>query len=172
MQKIILVAHNIRSCHNVGSLLRTADGLGIEKVYLSGYTPYPLQKNDKRLPHLAAKIERQISKTALGAEKSVRWEHALSINTLLDKLSSQGYELVALEQHKSSVALENFLPANKIALIVGPEVQGLDPPVLAQADKIVEITMRGKKESFNVAVAAAMALYHLTDRHKRHRALK
>lgn len=161
VRKVILIAHNIRSCHNVGALLRTADGLGIEKVYLTGYTPFPLGTFDARLPHLAAKIDAQIHKTALGAEKTVTWEHGDAIEPVLENLKNDGYTIAALEQDKRSVNLTTFLPEDKIALIAGREVEGVEPEVLAACDTILEIPMVGTKESYNVASAAAMALYHL-----------
>lgn len=161
MRSIVLVVHNVRSTHNVGSMLRTADGLGIFEVYLTGYTPYPLSKDDTRLPHMAVKTDRQIHKTALGAEKSMVWHHEPDINKLLNELRVQGYRLVALEQTDKAIDLRKLKPSAKIALIVGSEVGGLDKFVMDMCDADVHIPMSGKKESFNVAVAAAIALYHL-----------
>ncbi len=158
---IVLVAHDVRSAHNVGSLLRTADGLGVFKVYLTGYTPYPAGKNDARLPHLAAKQDKQITKTSLGAEKSVKWEHTADINGVLATLKSEDFEIVALEQTPDALVLHQFTPGCKVALVVGNEVDGLDAKTLAKVDKIIQIPMLGAKESFNVAQVAAMALYHL-----------
>jgi 23S rRNA (guanosine2251-2'-O)-methyltransferase len=160
VKNIVLIAHNLRSCHNVGSLLRTAEGLGIEKVFLTGYTPYPIAPQDSRLPHEANKLHKQISKTALGAEESQAWEHADTIEEVLESLREQGYMVTAIEQSDSSTPLPEFHAPEKIALIVGREVEGVEPEVLAQADKTLEIPMFGKKESFNVVQAAAMALYH------------
>ncbi len=160
MNKIVLIAHNLRSCHNVGSLLRTADGLGVEKVILSGYTPYPRAANDSRLPHLADKIQRQIHKTALGAEDSVSWEHIENIFTVFEKLRADGYVIAAVEQSEHSVNLPDYRPPEKLALLVGREVEGVEPEVLTACDLTLEIPMFGKKESFNVVQAAAMALYH------------
>lgn len=160
-RQLVLVAHNLRSTHNVGSLLRTSDGLGVKKVYLSGYTPYPKSATDSRLPHLAEKINRQIAKTALGAEESSSWQQISSIDELLLGLRAQGYTLIALEQAPNAVAIDGYDPVDKMALIVGPEVDGLDKGVLAQVDTILEIPMHGKKESLNVSVAAAIALYQL-----------
>lgn len=160
MREIVLIAHNLRSCHNVGSLLRTADGLGIQKVYLTGYTPYPQSKKDLRLPHLAAKIDLQITKTALGAEKSVRWQHNEDIESVLKELRADGYVIAALEQAKNSIKLPDYKPPEKLAIVIGREVEGLEPEVLKLASVILEIPMLGKKESFNVVIAAAIALYH------------
>lgn len=162
MKSIILIAHNLRSCHNVGSLLRTAEGLGVSEVLLTGYTPYPVMPNDTRLPHLSAKISRQISKTALGAETSQNWRHIDDINSALSELRAQGYALAAIEQASGSIPLPKFQPPAKIALLVGREVEGVEPEILQQMDKILEIPMFGKKESFNVVQAAAMGLYHCT----------
>lgn len=157
----VLVAHNLRSAHNVGSLLRTAEGLGVDKVFLTGYTPYPAISNDSRMPHLTASIHKKISKTALGAEESLDWEHAENIGPLINSLKDRGYLVVALEQNSKSVELQHFKPPKNIALIVGREVEGIEPEILNMVDRILEIPMAGKKESFNVAIAAAMALYHI-----------
>jgi 23S rRNA (guanosine2251-2'-O)-methyltransferase len=161
MRSIILIVHNIRSCHNVGALLRTADGLGVDHVYLTGYTPYPLMKVDSRLPHLARKIDAQIHKTALDAERTVAWTHHDDVASVLADLKTQDYAIAALEQHEESVPIPSFHAEAPIALIVGREVEGIEPEVLAACDLFLEIPMFGKKESFNVASAAAMALYHL-----------
>jgi 23S rRNA (guanosine2251-2'-O)-methyltransferase len=161
MRDIILIAHDIRSTHNVGSLLRTAEGLGVTKVYLTGYTPYPQKAGDPRLPHIALKLTQQIHKTALGAEMSQKWEQAESIDGVLNLLRSDGYILVGLEQTAESIPLASFKPPDKIVLLLGREVEGIEPNILKKLDQIVEIPMFGSKESFNVVQAAAMCLYHL-----------
>lgn len=130
MRQIILIAHNLRSCHNVGSLLRTADGLGITKVILSGYTPYPLTTGDVRLPHEARKIHSQISKTALGAEDSVTWTHETSITDTINTLQCHGYDVFAVEQSANSIKLPDFIVPNQVALILGREVEGIEPEVI------------------------------------------
>jgi len=159
---IVLIAHDIRSTHNVGSLLRTAEGLGVSHVYFTGYTPYPqLAAGDTRLPHIAQKLGRQIHKTALGAEQLVDWSHAEDITALLRQLKTQGYSVVALEQSEHSVELPDYRSPEKVALLLGREVEGVDPALLAQCDVNLEIPMFGQKESFNVVQAAAMALYQL-----------
>lgn len=159
MSQIRLVVHDIRSTHNVGSLLRTADGLGVEHVYLTGYTPYPATPADGRLPHISAKLTASIHKTALGAETTVDWSHHSNIITLLEELKRDGFRLVALEQAPGAVKLPDFTAPNKLVLILGREVEGIDPAILKLTDDIVEIPMLGAKESFNVVQAAAMALY-------------
>ena len=161
MRKIVIVAHNLRSSHNVGSLLRTADGLGVNNVFLTGYTPYPSMKKDVRLAHIANKVNHQISKTALGAEKSVNWANSPAIEPILEELKRSGYQICALEQGSKSINLVNFNPPNMVALILGRETEGIEPEILKLADKQLEIPMLGKKESFNVVQAAAMAIYHL-----------
>lgn len=161
-RSIILIAHNLRSCHNVGSLLRTSEGLGATKVILTGYTPYPAKPHgDTRMPHIAAKIDRQIHKTALDAEKNMTWEQNDDVFATLDDLRSQGYTIAAVEQVPGSEALPQFAPPDKIALLVGREVEGVEPEIVAACDLALEIPMFGRKESFNVAVAAAIALYHV-----------
>jgi 23S rRNA (guanosine2251-2'-O)-methyltransferase len=160
MRDIVLIAHNLRSCHNVGSLLRTAEGLGVSIVYLSGYTPYPTLINDTRLPHEAEKTTKQISKTALGAEKTQAWQHATDIATLVTMLKAAGYTIAGVEQAIDSISLPTFRPPEKIALVLGREVEGLENEVIAMCNYLLEIPMYGHKESYNVVQAAAMALYH------------
>lgn len=159
-RELILIAHNIRSTHNVGALLRTADGMGVGKVYLTGYTPYPVAKNDERLPHIAQKLDKQIQKTALGAQNSVDWVHELDINKIVNELKQANYHILALEQTKNSQPLPTFKPSEKLAIIVGREVEGVEPEVLALCQSAIEIPMLGAKKSLNVAQAAAIALYH------------
>lgn len=160
MRDIVLIAHNLRSCHNVGSLLRTAEGLGVSKVILSGYTPHPVHANDRRLPHEAQKITRQIHKTALGAEDSIAWEYHHNLLPVIEKLQKNGYAVAAVEQADDSRALPNFHPPEKIALVLGREVEGVEQEILDACDAALEIPMFGKKESYNVVQAAAMAMYH------------
>jgi tRNA G18 (ribose-2'-O)-methylase SpoU len=161
MRSLILIAHNLRSAHNVGSLLRTADGLGVETVILSGYTPYPAQQDDARLPHEAAKVTRLIHKTALGAEDYVHWRQAPDIELIIKELEAGGYQIVGLEQTDNAIPLPEFRPPPKLALILGREVEGMEQAVLDRCDRVVEIPMHGKKESFNVVQAAAIASYHI-----------
>ena len=157
--KITLIAHNIRSTHNVGSIFRTAEGFGVEKIVLSGYTPYPMLKKDDRLPHIAEKLDRQIHKTALGAEKIVPFEYHESLEEYLSSLSMP---IVALEQHEKSVSLDKYTPPKEFALLLGEEVNGIEPAYLYKCTDIIEIPMSGQKESFNVSVATGIALYGLT----------
>ncbi|HVX23832.1 MAG TPA: TrmH family RNA methyltransferase [Candidatus Saccharimonadales bacterium] len=160
MRQIIVIAHNLRSTHNVGSLLRTAEGLGVSEVYLTGYTPYPLSDDDSRLPHLARKIDAQIHKTALGAEQQIKWHSNTTIAGVVEQMRQDGYTVMALEQTPDAMALPQYQPPEKLALILGREVEGLEPEVLALCDGALEIPMFGQKESFNVVQAAAMALYY------------
>lgn len=160
MKDIIVIAHNIRSTHNIGSIFRTCEGFGIKKLILSGYSPYPKIKNDKRLPHIIEKLTNQIHKTALGAESLVKFEHQSNPN--IDRFKKAGYRIVALEQDKKSIKLSDYQSAQKIVLILGEEVDGIDSKLLEQCDDIIEIPMFGKKESFNVSVACGIALYSLT----------
>lgn len=157
---LVVIAHNLRSSHNVGSLLRTADGIGVKMVYLSGYTPYPSQKNDTRLPHIFKKIDQQIAKTALGAENSQAWQQHDQIEPIILELRAAGYLIAGLEQTPTALPLNHFKPPSKLAIVLGREVEGIEPAVLTQTDLQLVIPMLGKKESYNVVQAAAMALYH------------
>ena len=156
-----MVAHNLRSCHNVGSLLRTAEGLGVQKVILSGYTPHPARPHDTRLPHEVAKLTQQIHKTALGAETLQKWEWHAHPLPVLAKFKKDGYPIAALEQAEDARDLPKYHAPQKVVLVVGREVEGLEPELLAVCDIALEIPMFGRKESFNVVQAAAMALYHV-----------
>lgn len=160
MKSIVLVAHNIRSAHNVGSLLRSADGFGVKHVYLTGYTPYPKGPDDERLPHISKKVDFQIHKTSLDAEHTVPWSHREDIDKLISELAKR-YLLVGLEQTPNSTTLNKFKSDDDIALFLGNEIEGIDQSILSKLDTCLEIPMLGQKESFNVAVAAAIALYHL-----------
>lgn len=163
MKQLTIVVDNIRSTHNVGSILRTADGLGVQKVYLCGTTPYPHRGHQEtRLPHEAAKVTAKIHKTALGAEESVAWEYAQDTNEVIALLQQNGTYIAAVEQDSTSTPLHTFTAPNAaIALIVGPEVTGISKETLALCDSVLEIPMHGTKESLNVAVAAAIAVYEL-----------
>ncbi|MEK7525812.1 MAG: RNA methyltransferase [Patescibacteria group bacterium] len=151
---VTAVLYNIRSAHNVGSMFRTADAAGINKIYLCGYTPIPEPRGKKRGSD-------KIAKTALGAEKSVSWEYVPRVGKLLDKLTDEGIQIIALEQAKGSKGVFKFKPKRSLALVVGNEVKGLPVSILKRVDDIVEIPMRGKKESLNVSVAFGIAAYAL-----------
>ncbi len=161
---MILVLDNIRSCYNVGAILRTAEGFGVEKVILSGYTP---RVHDARLlPHLREKLDREIHKTALGAEEMIEIEASDDILARLDELKEQDWKVVGLENNISNVPLfrlndellKNKL-GDKIVLVLGEEVHGISKDVVSKVDLFVEIPMKGRKESFNVSVAAGIAMY-------------
>ncbi len=159
-REITVILWNIRSLFNVGSIFRTADGAGVEKIYLAGYTPAPVDVFGKYRPRMA--------KVSLGAEKSVEWEKtAKSVRgavSLIKKLKKGGYVILAIEQAKNSIDILRFKPPlrrRKICLIMGNEVSGLPPKILKSADKILEIPMKGEKESLNVSVAFAVAAYLL-----------
>jgi 23S rRNA (guanosine2251-2'-O)-methyltransferase len=160
MREIVLIAHDIRSTHNVGSLLRTAEGLGVDMVWLTGYSPYPEKLKDDRLPHISRKLNAQIHKTALGAENFIRWDCSQEIEPVIKELKDQGYVMVGLEQADGAVPLPDFSPSQKTAVVLGREVEGLDPHIISKCSSLVEIPMLGEKESFNVVQAAAMVLYH------------
>lgn len=155
MPEFAVILPDIRSIHNVGSVFRTADAAGFRKIYLCGITPEPLDR--------FGKVRRDFAKVSLGAENSVAWEYKLRAPGLIKKLKKEGWKILALEQAPDSKSLYSFKPgkASKMALIVGNEVSGVPPSILKLADGIVEIPMRGKKESLNVGVAFGIAAYHL-----------
>lgn len=160
MTEIIVIAHNIRSTHNVGSIFRTSEGFGVRRIILSGYTPYPAIDGDQRLPHIAAKLTSQIHKTALGAEAMVPFAYQESPD--LQALKDDGYRIVGLEQDQRSIMLYNYQTPDKVALLLGEEVEGLTDDLRNLCDDLIEIPMHGQKESFNVSVATGIALYQLS----------
>lgn len=153
----VVIAHNIRSAHNVGSVFRTADGCGVEKVFLTGYTPAPASADTVYV----TRAHKDIAKTALGAENTVAWESSDDIETLLGRLISEGYSIVALEQYEGSVDYRAYRPSEKVALILGNEVEGVDTGLLDRCDAVIEIPMRGQKNSLNVSVAFGIAAFEI-----------
>jgi len=143
----VLILENIRSRFNVGAIFRTADGAGVEKIFLGGITPAP--------PHP------QIDKVALGAEKTIPFVCIKQIVSTIKQLKKEGYKIVALEQSPKSIPYYNFKPPQKVALILGNEVKGLPLKILALADIIVEIPMYGEKESLNVGVAGGIVMFQI-----------
>ncbi|HET8884350.1 MAG TPA: TrmH family RNA methyltransferase [Candidatus Saccharimonadales bacterium] len=160
MPNIIVIAHNIRSTHNIGSIFRTCEGFGVAKIILSGYTPYPTIPGDIRLPHIRDKLTSQIHKTALDAETIVPFEYQEQPD--IDTLRADGYTIVGLEQDDRSVMLPKYNTPDKIVLLLGEEVDGITADLRQQCDDLIEIPMVGKKESFNVSVATGIALYVLS----------
>lgn len=159
MSQITLVALDIRSTHNVGAFFRTCDGFGADLV-LVGITPRPSGKeNDERLPHIRKKMDAAIAKTALGAEKTVSWRYFENIAQTIHQLKLEGNAIVAIEQATNSIPIMSLDSSTDTAIIMGPEVTGIPASVLDMCDKIYEIPMLGHKESFNVSVAAGIALY-------------
>jgi 23S rRNA (guanosine2251-2'-O)-methyltransferase len=148
----IFILHDIRSHYNVGALFRTADGAGVDKIYLVGYTPSPVDRFGRPVP--------EIHKTALGAEQVVPYEVVQAIDELIPRLQKEGFVVVAVEQSPEAVLINDFKVPEKVAYIMGSETEGVPAEVLAAVDRIVEIPMRGSKESLNVSVAAGIVMYH------------
>jgi len=146
--KFIIIIPNIRSAHNVGAMFRTADGAGVDKIYLTGYSPCP--------PHP------QLDKVSLGAEKWVPWEYFRQTSRLLNKLKKEGYNIVALEETKTSRDLFSYRPKFPLALIVGNEKTGVPKTMLKFCSGAIQIPMRGHKTSLNVSVAAGIAMYNIS----------
>lgn len=149
----VLILPDIRSAVNVGAIFRTADAVGMEKIYLVGVTPRPTDQ--------FGRIQKDIAKSALGAEIWVKWEYKEKITPLIKKLKKEGYEIVALEQDENSIDYRKYKKPNKMAFILGPEVTGLSKNILSKCDRVLEIPMKGKKESLNVSVACGIALFRI-----------
>lgn len=144
-----VIAHNIRSLHNVGSIFRIADAFGITKIYLTGYTGRP-----DYYVH-----QNKIKKVALGAEKFVEWEHWPSAVKLIKDLRLKGVKIIVLENNTKSIPITKFKPKFPLALVLGEERRGVSKKILSMCDKVVEIPMQGKKESLNVSVAFGIAAF-------------
>lgn len=142
-----VVCDNIRSLENIGSIFRTTDALGINKIFLCGICGKPSHP--------------KISKTALGAEKWIDWEYQKQVWKVIEKLKKEKVFIVVLEQEKKSLPLMRFRPKFPLALVVGNEIKGVSKSVLKRADQIISIPMFGKKESLNVAVAFGIAAFEI-----------
>jgi len=153
MKTAVLILDNIRSVENTGSILRTAECLGVTKIYLIGTTPAPVDRFGRKRPDFA--------KVALGAEDLIEWEYASEIDEVIKELKSQNFKILALEQSENSKDLKGYTSLDMFALIVGNEVEGVSKKTLEKCDEILEIEMKGEKESLNVSVATGIALYSL-----------
>lgn len=153
---ILLVLHNIRSAHNVGSIFRTADAAGVSKIFLTGHTPAPVDRFGRK--------RKDFVKVSLGAEESVRWERVKNLSPLLRRLKKEKVFLCAVEQSHRSVDYKKIPHKRNVALIFGNEVWGLPRSILKTCGCVAEIPMHGNKESLNVSVAAGVVLFSLCDK--------
>ncbi|MCR4313729.1 MAG: TrmH family RNA methyltransferase [Candidatus Uhrbacteria bacterium] len=144
---MIVIAHNIRSLHNVGSIFRSCDVFGVEKLYLTGITGTPPRK--------------EIAKVALGSEHRVEWEQVGDVLELVGRLKVHGNKIVALENGIQAQPIDSVTPEQHMALVLGNEVHGIEPDLLDQCDLLLEIPMPGRKQSLNVSVATGIALFAL-----------
>lgn len=147
-----LILPDIRSAHNVGAMFRTADGAGVSKVFLTGYTPTPIDRFGRQQP--------EIEKTSLGACNSVPWEQVVNLPQLIVDLRQGGVTVAAIEQAENSIPLGDFIVPENIAYIMGNEVDGVPPHIQELCDVVLELPMLGEKESLNVATTAGIVLYH------------
>ena len=153
VSQIHLLLHNIRSTHNVGAIFRTADAVGVKKIYISGYTPAPIDR--------FGRTRSDISKASLGAENTVEWENISDVKRLIKNLKKEKFSIVGVEQDKRSIDFRKSKVKGNVLLIVGNEVDGMDKDTLDLCDHILEIPMLGQKESLNVSVATGIVLYAL-----------
>lgn len=150
---IIIILDNVRSLNNVGSAFRTSDAFALEKIYLCGITGTP--------PH------REINKTALGATESVDWEYNEDVIQVIKSLRNDGYRIIAIEQADDSCFLDNYKPGNnKLALVFGNEISGVNEKVIQQADEVVEIRQFGTKHSINISVSIGIVVWDILSKQK------
>jgi 23S rRNA (guanosine2251-2'-O)-methyltransferase len=155
MHEVAVLLHNIRSAHNVGSIFRTADAAGVEHIYLTGYTPIPIDR--------FGRPQKDIAKTALGAENSIPWEYHKTPSKLLKRLKTSGWEVVGVEQDTRAHDYREFKVTKSTLCILGNEVKGISRALKDRCDVLLEIPMHGTKESLNVSVAAGIILFSLRD---------
>ncbi len=160
MSEVCLILHNLRSAQNVGAIFRTAEAAGVSKIYLTGYTPAPLDRFGR--PNQA------VLKSSLGAENYIEWKAFKNLSDLISKLKARslpdgkaGYKLIALEQQFGSIDYKKVKIKQPTAIILGNEVTGISKSILKQCDIVAEIPMRGKKESLNVSVACGIFLFQI-----------
>jgi len=146
-KQVYVLAHNIRSLHNVGSIFRTCDGVGVSKLYLTGYSGVPPRK--------------EITKTALGADDSVAWEFHKDPVSVIKMLKKDGVQIVALEKNNKSTDICKLKPKYPVCMIVGNEIDGVEKDLLRLSDEVAHIPMYGIKESLNVSVAFGIGIYQL-----------
>jgi tRNA G18 (ribose-2'-O)-methylase SpoU len=154
-KKIIVALDNIRSTHNVGAIFRTADAAGVSEIFLIGITPDPVDRFGRG--------RSDIAKAALGAEKTIKWQHFDNEKFLekVSELKKEGFKIIAIEQSKNSVDYKKIKVSQKTLFIIGSEVDGLSKEVLNLADFVAEIPMLGQKESLNVSVATGIAIFRI-----------
>ncbi len=153
MHETVAILHNIRSAHNVGSIFRTCDAAGIARVFLTAHTPTPL--------HTLAPPQTDVPNPARGAERTVGWEQYANVRDAIQKLRDEGFQIIGVELDDRAVDYRQFVRAEKSAFIFGNEVRGLSPALRDACDALVEIPMRGTKESLNVSVSAGVILFAL-----------
>ena len=149
----VIVLDNIRSVHNVGSIFRTADAAGVRMIYLCGFTPQPIDR--------FGRARADFAKVSLGAEKTVKWKHFENITDVLKKLKEKDFTIIAIEQAENSVDYKKVKVSEKTAFVFGNEPSGISKEVLDKCDVVVEISMKGEKESLNVSVSAGIALFRI-----------
>jgi tRNA G18 (ribose-2'-O)-methylase SpoU len=152
-REIAVLLHDIRSVHNVGSIFRTADALGIAKIYLSGFTPTPKDR--------FGRDRRDVAKVSLGAEKSIDWEEVPDPIKLIKELKKKKYKIISIEQSEKSKDYKKVKVETPTLFILGSEVEGISKEILSLSDVIAEIPMKGKKESLNVSVSFGVALFRM-----------
>lgn len=152
-REVVVLVHDIRSTHNVGSIFRTSDAVGVSRIMLSGFSPTPKDK--------FGRSRKDIAKVALGAEQTIPWEYVESPVGLIKKMKKEGFEVVGLEQSEKSIDYKKFKSKKPILFIVGSEVEGMSKEIQKLCDVLVEIPMLGNKESLNVSVAFGVSIYRI-----------
>lgn len=149
---MVVLLPDIRSAHNVGSIFRTCDAAGVSRVVLSGYSPRPVDK--------FGRVQKEIAKTALGGEKTIPWIYEKSTKSAINDLKEEGFSIVGVELLEGAIDYRKYKVVKKVVFVFGNEVDGLSKSILVLCDKVIQIPMRGKKESLNVSVSAGIILFN------------
>ena len=158
---VILIADNIRSLYNVGSLFRLADGLAIEAIYLCGMTGYPFVENDPRPAWVAKRADKEIRKTGLAGVDSIPFRYFENTVNATHELRASGYQIISLELASNSLDYRKASYQFPLAVVVGHETEGVNDLILNKSDLIVHLPIYGKGRSLNVSTATSAMLYHL-----------
>lgn len=146
-----MLLHNVRSAHNVGSIFRTADAAGVGKIYLTGITPRPVDR--------FGRVQKEIAKTALGAERTIQWEYRASPSRIISTLRRAGWKIVGVEQDARAKDYRTFEIRGRTVYVFGNEIKGLPKRLRDTCDVLIEIPMHGTKESLNIAVSVGIILF-------------
>lgn len=155
VREAFIILENVRSAHNVGAIFRTAEAIGISKIFLGGYTPAPIDRFGRKQP--------EVAKAALGAELMVPWEKIEDVSVLIARLKEKDTRIITVERSDAAIDYKTCPLGNSVAFIFGNEIDGVESETIASSDAVIALPMKGRKESLNVATTVGIVLYRLLD---------